>query len=433
MAGVDTRGIETSGLPEKPFPKVRHEFRVHVAQAAFDRIVEHGSADTSREVGGVLVGQVCREGGSAYVRVEATIDALHAEEKGTELTFTHATWEHIHAVMEKQHAGAKIVGWYHTHPNFGIFLSDRDQFIQRSFFNLPSQIALVYDPLKRESGVFAWRDNEPVRVRRWFVGDREQIWDGAHAPRAEEVATRAGAAPSQAAAAPPAQRAELPSERLDGATLAMFGLVLLLLGGFGGWWWAGRGLADLAQRQELQLQQARLLGQQEMARELRFELIAPLRAALDADARRKELEAPLAELARCAGELTAGQTPAADVAARVDAARRRVQLLADRGVVADEVLARIEKVARADAVDAQELRRQTRDQALVLAEVCAALGDAAKAQRDLVLAQRYFAFAARCNPDRAAEYQARLDAPASADAPAPPPTPQQPPPQGEGR
>ena len=64
-----------------------------------------------------------------FVKVDATIDALYAEEKGTELTFTQETWDYIHKELESKHKGKKIVGWYHTHPGFGIFLSDRDLFI----------------------------------------------------------------------------------------------------------------------------------------------------------------------------------------------------------------------------------------------------------------------------------------------------------------
>lgn len=145
MSSLDVRALSGEKLADKPAPKLLHEFRVIVSEAAFDRAVERGTADTTREIGGVLVGQVLRDEGGPYVLVEHTIDALHAEEKGAELTFTHATWEHINKEMDGAHTGKKIVGWYHTHPGFGVFLSDRDQFIHKSFFNLPFQIALVYD------------------------------------------------------------------------------------------------------------------------------------------------------------------------------------------------------------------------------------------------------------------------------------------------
>ncbi len=178
MSGLDTRAIDVGELPHEPTPDVHHEFRVFVQEEAFDRATTRGNAEPDREVGGVLVGEVCRDDGGPFVRVDTTIDALHAEEKGTELTFTHETWDHIHKEMDSKYQGKRIVGWYHTHPGFGIFLSDRDLFIQRSFFNLPYQIALVYDPKSREHGVFCWRENEAVRCRRHWLGKTEHIWDG---------------------------------------------------------------------------------------------------------------------------------------------------------------------------------------------------------------------------------------------------------------
>ena len=50
-----------------------------------------------------------------------------------------------------------MIGWYHTHPGFGIFLSDMDVFICDNFFNLPWQVAFVYDPLGGDEGNFVWR------------------------------------------------------------------------------------------------------------------------------------------------------------------------------------------------------------------------------------------------------------------------------------
>jgi len=41
--------------------------------------------------------------------------------------------------MDAQFADKKIVGWYHSHPGFGIFLSEYDLFIHRNFFTAPGR------------------------------------------------------------------------------------------------------------------------------------------------------------------------------------------------------------------------------------------------------------------------------------------------------
>jgi proteasome lid subunit RPN8/RPN11 len=139
MSSLDVRAIDKADLKKKARPAVAQELTVYIAEAAFDRAVERGGKDTSREIGGVLVGEVLVDERGPYLSIEATIDALHADEKGAELTFTHATWDHIHKEMDTKFAGKKVVGWYHTHPGFGVFLSDRDQFIHKSFFNRRSR------------------------------------------------------------------------------------------------------------------------------------------------------------------------------------------------------------------------------------------------------------------------------------------------------
>ena len=39
----------------------------------------------------------------------------------------------FNASLEREHPGLKIVGWYHTHPGFGVEFSEMDLFIQRIF------------------------------------------------------------------------------------------------------------------------------------------------------------------------------------------------------------------------------------------------------------------------------------------------------------
>src|SRR5262249_10510760 len=242
------------------------ELRVVIAEEAFDRAVTRGDADLTREIGGVLVGELLRDESGPFLRVDATIDALHAEEKGAELTFTHATWEHIHKEMDSTHAGKKIVGWYHTHPGFGIFLSDRDQFIHSSFFNLPFQIALVYDPKSKEHGVFAWREGQAARCRRYWVGDREHTWDGARtaAPKEDGPPKSARAAPPSTSrkSQEPAKQAEAEqSSSFDWKSAVTFALTALIIGAVGGFLYGTREEKLVLAQVEIELQRAHAEGE----------------------------------------------------------------------------------------------------------------------------------------------------------------------------
>jgi hypothetical protein len=63
--------------------------------------------------------------------------------------------------MDRDYPDKRILGWYHTHPGFGIFLSDMDVFIQENFFPEPWQAAFVYDPKAKEEGIFLWKQGKP--------------------------------------------------------------------------------------------------------------------------------------------------------------------------------------------------------------------------------------------------------------------------------
>jgi proteasome lid subunit RPN8/RPN11 len=122
-------------------------------------IYQHVFDNADREVGGVLVGRTAADGGLPLIT--GAIPAISADEQRATLTFTQEAWAHVHRVLEREFPpDEQIVGWYHSHPGFGIFLSGHDLFIHENFFNAPSQIAVVVDPHARMEGVFAWRDGE---------------------------------------------------------------------------------------------------------------------------------------------------------------------------------------------------------------------------------------------------------------------------------
>jgi proteasome lid subunit RPN8/RPN11 len=164
---LDTSRVEAGVWSERPFPGDGDErqryFQVVCKRSVLKDIACHGHSSREIEVCGVLVGNVYRDEVGPYLFVEASIRGEFATNHAAQVTFTSATWSHIHDALEQHHSGQRIVGWYHTHPGFGIFLSGMDLFIHEHFFNLPWQVAYVYDPLRDEEGMFLWRQGKPVR------------------------------------------------------------------------------------------------------------------------------------------------------------------------------------------------------------------------------------------------------------------------------
>jgi proteasome lid subunit RPN8/RPN11 len=145
--------------------KREERFQAIVRQSVLNAIHRHGSSTQDIEVCGVLVGNVYHDSAGPWLYVEHAIEGNHATQRAAQVTFTAETWQHIQAIMDRDHIGRRILGWYHTHPGFGIFLSDMDVFIQENFFPEPWQVAFVYDPKAKEEGLFLWRDGKPATDR----------------------------------------------------------------------------------------------------------------------------------------------------------------------------------------------------------------------------------------------------------------------------
>lgn len=160
----DVRAIDRASLSVRASPDVTApDFAVVVPAAAWSAMQEHAHTRLDVEVGGVLVGRpFLSETGAPYLHIEAIIPALAAESRQTNITFTGEAWAKIHETIDCDHPTAAIVGWYHTHPAFGIFLSEMDTFICRHFFDLPHQVAIVIDPVAKSHGCFIWHAGVPT-------------------------------------------------------------------------------------------------------------------------------------------------------------------------------------------------------------------------------------------------------------------------------
>lgn len=129
----------------------------------------HCGANPRNEVCGVLVGFTGEENGRRWTRVVAIIEGKHAREEQMSVTFTHETWDAVHEALSRRTDKARVVGWYHTHPDFGIFYSAPDVFVHRNFFNLEGQVGIVVDPVREERGVFASTAQGLVTLGRYEV------------------------------------------------------------------------------------------------------------------------------------------------------------------------------------------------------------------------------------------------------------------------
>jgi proteasome lid subunit RPN8/RPN11 len=142
---------------------------VRIRCEALRRIRQHARSSSKAEICGVLIGT--EQGGATSI--DASIPGANAVEAGTHVTFTQDTWQHIYEIKDRDYPDDRIVGWYHSHPGFGVFLSDHDTFIHKNFFSAPGQVAWVYDPHSDEEGCFGWVNGRLERLPRIVFSDEK--------------------------------------------------------------------------------------------------------------------------------------------------------------------------------------------------------------------------------------------------------------------
>lgn len=144
-----------SALPNKTLASSA-EIKVFVLKSVHDQMIEHVNLDKNIECGGVLVGYPFQD-----VRMEQTFVVIvgvipDASDNRSVVHFTVTTdaISRTRSVMEEKFPGLIAVGWYHSHPGHGVFLSGQDMTIVRGIYNEPWNLAWVIDPLRNHEGIF---------------------------------------------------------------------------------------------------------------------------------------------------------------------------------------------------------------------------------------------------------------------------------------
>jgi len=125
-------------------------FYVSVSKDALQKAVDHANKSPDKEVLGILIGRVKDD----TLIIE---DAVSGEiETGpTHVTMPGQTIALIADDILKRKIRGNIVGWYHSHPGYGLFMSDLDISTQTSLQQFsPYVVALIVDPSTGEAGFF---------------------------------------------------------------------------------------------------------------------------------------------------------------------------------------------------------------------------------------------------------------------------------------
>jgi proteasome lid subunit RPN8/RPN11 len=150
-----------------------------MTQRAYVRCCAHAGSDLNNEVGGALAGKwrADAQTGQPFIVIEAALPARHTRQSGSYVTFTQDSLVALHDDLDERHPGKELVGWYHTHPRMGVFLSGYDVWLHQHFFPNPWQVALVIEPYTSQGGFFIPHSDGRLDPRR-YVGFYELSKNG---------------------------------------------------------------------------------------------------------------------------------------------------------------------------------------------------------------------------------------------------------------
>jgi len=150
--------------------------RVFMSYACLKQMLAHTQRNLDAEIGGILLGQVFRSDKGVVTLLTEAVAAARTEAGLGHVTFSHETWAELYQYLESLAPDANIVGWYHTHPGFGVFFSSQDRFIQENFFSGPGQVGIVVDPVADSVLLFVSHEGETTACSGfWVTGADENV------------------------------------------------------------------------------------------------------------------------------------------------------------------------------------------------------------------------------------------------------------------
>jgi proteasome lid subunit RPN8/RPN11 len=167
----------TYNVPGRGYPD--NYLKVVILESALRTILLHASGDRHNERFGILVGGVFSEpkSGDNWVEIVDMLPAVrvHANSASVEVSNEEISRlnEKVDQILTSSQETVRKIGWYHTHPNYGIFMSSTDQTNQRLCYTAEWQVALVVDPIRKQYGAFSGPECQPLHSGLLVISETE--------------------------------------------------------------------------------------------------------------------------------------------------------------------------------------------------------------------------------------------------------------------
>lgn len=205
-------------------------FYVSISKGVLNKVMDRAES-TDKEIIGILVGNIEEH----TIVIEDAVSGEH-ESDNTRAALPPKTIAEVTDKIMKGNIKGTIVGWYHSHPGFGIFMSQTDVNTQKTLLQFSSKVtAMIVDPDDGDFGFFTVHDQEgTIQLEKDQVHvydeDEEKIPKRFSSPPVIPIKTKKKGRRTQIAMPPPFEPRRSNTKLI--AVGAVVAVVCLVIGGF---------------------------------------------------------------------------------------------------------------------------------------------------------------------------------------------------------
>jgi len=144
MSGIGQQSMQQESVTTDTSEKI------HISSLALLKMLKHGRAGVPMEVMGLMLGEFIDD----YTVNCIDVFAMPQSGTGVSVESVDPVFQtNMMEMLKQTNRSEMVVGWYHSHPGFGCWLSGVDVNTQQSFEQLhPRAVAVVIDPIQSVKG-----------------------------------------------------------------------------------------------------------------------------------------------------------------------------------------------------------------------------------------------------------------------------------------
>jgi len=163
-----------------------YEYKIFIIEHALKTIWKHAKEGMPQGVGGILLGGLYRDPDKdeEYVEIHNAFPSASSFNEEMSLRVVNRVIADMEQVSIKTYPNQIVIGWYHTHPDKGIFFSENDELIHETFYRESANVALILDPVMeidplRETykniAFFYWKDKSIAKSSGYYAYKPRQL------------------------------------------------------------------------------------------------------------------------------------------------------------------------------------------------------------------------------------------------------------------